>query len=177
MKNEIRIPFGLCEITYDGVRLPAMADEGIFSAVPTYKKILGGALGSVQGYILESYDVTFTVSVNDESYDTLKMMHRLKEHEHGLYDDPSHVDISGKQLIIHPFGAKSKEFDICIWNAFISPETGFNRTFKKEVDGFEIVFIGKAEEQIFDDKLKKSYFFIGDWEKAAEVGEIDEWNT
>lgn len=84
----INIPFGLCSITYDDVKLPAMADEGLFTAIPSYRKMFGGALNSTQGYILESYDVRFTVRVNDESYSALKLhMQTLRSHEHGLYDD------------------------------------------------------------------------------------------
>jgi len=168
MINDIKIPFGLCSITYDGVRLPSMADEGVFSAVPTYMKMFGGALNSTQDYILESYEVTFTVSINHESYESLKLhMQTLQSHEHGLYDNPSNVNTKGKRLVIHPYGSDSKEFDICIWEAYISPETGFNRTFKKEADAFEITFIGKPAKNHTDNKLMNSYFFIGDWEKAG----------
>ncbi|WP_391115990.1 hypothetical protein [Psychrobacillus sp. L3] len=165
--NEIKIPFGLCEITYDDMKLPAMADEGVFSAIPTYTKMFGGALNDVNGYILESYEVTFKVSVNDESYETLKLMQTLETHEDGLYDDPSNFDIEGKRLIIHPFDAVDKEFDICIWNAYISPETGFKRTYKKETDEFEIVFIGTRVKNKSNPHMNNTYFFIGDWEKVG----------
>lgn len=163
--TDIKIPFGLCSITYGDEKLPAMADEGVFSAIPTYVPMHGGALNSVQGYILESYDVRFTVSINSESYEALKLhMQTLQSHEHGLYDNPSKVSMEGKQLIIHPYAVEDRELDICIWNAYISPETGFNRTFKKEVDQFEITFIGKP---VKNGKLKNSYFFIGDWLEAG----------
>lgn len=168
MTGEIRIPFGLCEITYDSVRLPSMADEGIFSATPSYIKMFGGALNSTQGYILENYEVKFTVPICAENYDYLKLhMPTLQNHEHGLFDNPSKLNIEGKKLIIHPMGVDNKEYDICIWNAYISPETAFNRIFKKEVDEFEVTFIGKPIGGNFDSKLKNSYFFIGDWEKAG----------
>lgn len=168
--SELKIPFGLCEITYDGVKLPAMASEGIFSAVPTYMKMFGGALNNTRGYMLESYDVTFTVSINDESYNSLKLhMQTLQSHEHGLFDNPSKVNMKGNNLVIHPYGnGNSKEFDICIWDAYISPEVEFNRTFKKEVDEFQVIFIGKSVESHTDSKLVNSYFFIGDWSEAGE---------
>lgn len=78
--------------------------------------------------------------------------------------------MEGKQLIIHPYASNdSKEFDICMWNAYISPETPFSRTFKKEADSFEITFIGKSVKAHTDTMLANSYFFIGDWEDAGDV--------
>lgn len=165
--SEIKIPFGLCSITYDGVKLPSLADEATFSAVPTYTKLFAGALNNEHRYILESYEVTLTVRVNDESYKTLKLMN-MKSHENGMYDSMSNVDTSGKKLVIHPEGTDSKDFDICIWKAYISPETGFNRIYKKEVDEFEVVFIGKMITHHTDSQLNNSYFFIGDWEKVGD---------
>lgn len=170
LNNDINIPFGLCEITYDGSKLPMMADEGIFSAIPIYQKLFGGALNSEVNYLLQSYQVSFTVTINEESYNSLKLhMPSLESHEHGLYDNPSNVNTKGKKLIIHPYGADSREFDICIWNAYISPDTEFNRTFKKESDGFEVTFVGKPVKQHTDKNLENSYFFIGDWSKVGEA--------
>ncbi|MBS4207446.1 hypothetical protein [Bacillus sp. FJAT-50079] len=170
--NSINIPFGLCEITYDDIKLPAMASDGVFSAIPTYKPMFGGALAETQRYILESYEVTFTVSIEHQSYETLKMhMQTLKDHQHGLYDDASNVNMEGKRLIVHPKGTDSKEYDLCILEAYISPEEGFKRTFKKEKDMFEITFIGKMAKNHVDGSLINSYFFIGDWEEAlSKVG-------
>jgi len=162
--NELNIPFGLCEITYDGKKLPSMADEAVFSAVPKYMPLYGGTGNTVKKFILEEYQVAFTVVIDSVSYETLKIISpTLKQHEHGLYDEASNVDTTGKRLIIHPYDAgDSKEFDLCIWSAFVSPETGFTRTFKKESDKFEITFIGKPT-QLGD---TQSYFFIGDWEEV-----------
>ena len=170
MTNDIRIPFGACDITYGDVILPTMADEAVFQAIPSYSPLYGGAGNTIQKYILESYEVTFTVLINHESYETLKLHSpTLKNHVNGLYDNASDVDMTGKRLVIHPQGnGDSKEFDLCIWDAYVSPETGFTRTFKKEADTFEIKFVGKPTNLIDDGN---SYFFIGDWEQAGVINE------
>ncbi|WP_339227840.1 hypothetical protein NSQ77_20000 [Oceanobacillus sp. FSL K6-2867] len=169
MTNEIRIPFGACDVTYDGITLPTIADEAIFQAIPTYSPVYGGAGNTIQKYILESYEVTFTVLINHESYETLKLHSPiLKNHVNGLYDDASNVDMTGKRLVVHPHGTDSKEFDLCIWEAYISPENGFTRTFKKEADTFEIRFVGKPSNFLAD---INSYFFIGDWSKVGVINE------
>lgn len=166
LMSNIHVPFGLCEIIYDGVKLPSMADEGIFSAKPTYRTLFSGRGNATKSYMLESYDVTFTVPLDDESYNTLQMLSTLQQHNDGFYDNSSKVDTEGKRLVIHPHGVDGREFDICIWNAYISPETGFDRIYKKEVDSFEVKFIGQPSYHA-DSKLNNSYFFIGDWMKAG----------
>jgi len=37
--SEIRIPFGLCDITFDGMTHSNMASEAVFEVEPTYEKV------------------------------------------------------------------------------------------------------------------------------------------
>ncbi|WP_416147896.1 hypothetical protein ACM26V_16835 [Salipaludibacillus sp. HK11] len=165
--NELNIPFGLCSITYGDMQLPFIADEAVFTAIPIYQNMFGGVLNATQNYILIDYQVSFTVSIDSESYNTLKLhMPTLQKHKHGLYDSASNVDMTGKQLVIHPKINDTRDYDICIWEAYISPKTEFKRTFKKDADKFEITFKGKRVNDHNDPNLIESYFFIGDWLKV-----------
>lgn len=171
MIEPLNIPYGLCKITFGDTILPAMGSEGIFQATPKYRILNGGAVGNKKNYLLEDYRVSFEVSLEHESYQTLKMhMQTLQEHEHGLFDAPHKVNTNGKILIIHPHAAgESQAFDLCIWDAYLDPETEFKRTFDKEVDKFNVRFIGNRVERHNDYKLVNSYFFIGDWSKVGAV--------
>lgn len=168
--NEIKIPFGLCEITYGGKELSIQADGANFEAIPTYEVVNGGALNTYTKYFLTEYDVRFTAYLQSQDYESL-MFHypNLKQHEHGLYDDASNVDTTGNRLIVHPQGEDSKEYDLCIWDAYISPEEGFSRTYGKEADKFQVTIIGKPVKDV--EGLNNSYFFIGDWSKI--VGDVN----
>lgn len=163
------IPYGLCDITYDGVRMPLMGSDAVFNAIPKYIPLYGGYMNTTQGYILEEYQVSFTVSFSSQSYETLKLhFQQLQDHKHGMYDNPTKVNMQGRKLVVHPKAAKnSKEFDLCIWEAYLDPENGFDRIFDKNADSFRVKFIGKPVKQSKDRDIVHSYFFIGDHEKVG----------
>ncbi|MEC1786085.1 hypothetical protein [Schinkia azotoformans] len=163
--SELRIPIGFCEITYDSKVLRFFADECEFKAIPKYKKMYSGF--DEVGYILEEYDVSLTVPLVEETYETLKMAIYNFDHElNGFYDNPTQVNSEGKPLIIHPIDiGATKEYDIVILNAFIDPEMGFNRVFKKEQDSISIRFKGKSKK--INDKLH--WFYIGDWSASGVI--------
>lgn len=165
--NDFNIPVGMCEITYGDIILPSIGSEGVFQATPKYKKAFGGRLNSTQKYLLEDYDVSFEVSFEQESIEMLTFyMPTLQMHENGMYDNPQNVNMSGKQLIIHPYLANgSKQYDICIWNAYIDPETSFQRVFSKETNKYKVRFIGKIAD--YRGGIVNSYFYIGDWSKVG----------
>jgi hypothetical protein len=169
MNEPINIPFGLCQITYNDVILSAMGSEGTFYAIPKYQVLSSGVMGSKKNYILEEYYVGFEVSLEHESYETLKLhMPTLQNHKNGLYDSPNKVNTKGKRLVIHPYSAgASKDFDLCIWDAYIDPESVFKRTFDKQSDKFNVRFIANCVDKHIDPNLIKSYFFMGDWSKVG----------
>jgi hypothetical protein len=162
------IPFGLCEITFGDITLPSMGSEGTFSAIPKYKKIFGGRLNSETKYLLEQYDVTFEVSFEQESIELLQLyMPSLRSDENGLYDKPSSLNLETNKLVIHPYTATNKETDICIWNAYIDPETGFQKKYGKDTNKYKVKFIGKIVKTHTDSNIINSFFYIGDWSKVG----------
>ncbi|WP_286231315.1 hypothetical protein [Neobacillus mesonae] len=169
MIEPLNIPFGLCKITYGGTVLPSIGSAGEFKAIPKYEVPTSGALNHKKHYILTEYNVIFEVSLENESYETLKLhMPTLQSHEYGLFDSPSNVNTTGKRLIIHPYTAgESKEFDLCIWDAYLDPETEFNRKYDKVTNKFNVRFIANRFENSVDTRLANSYFFIGDWSKVG----------
>lgn len=175
--DDVRIPIGNCEISYNGMKLNRFADSAKFEAIPKYKVTSGGALQGERLYILEEYNVSVIVSLAYESYDTLKMaMPLLKEYHDGLLQSnhsASTMFENGRArkdipLIIHPIDAgDSKEFDICIFRAIIDPENKYTRTYDiRKQDKIDVKFIGLPARQ-YKDEINKSYFYIGDWEKAG----------
>lgn len=168
--NELRIPFGLCDVIFDGVSLTNLADKAVFQAIPSYKKLHGGKGNTIKRYLLEDYKVSMTLSLTNESYETFKLTSpSLKDFSNGLYDNPSKVDISGKVLTIHPrFVGNIKDYDITLFSAIVDPEQSFVRTYDKNLDKFEIKFIGQPAKDINNEGFN-SYFYIGDAEKAGVI--------
>lgn len=167
--NDIRIPYGLCDITYGDKQLKFFADKASFRAIPKYEKVNGGFLNEITQYYLVDYEVSLSVVLESEDYETL-MMHypSLVSDGIGLFDNPSNVNTDGQLLTIHSRGETSRDYDINILNAYISPENGFKRVFGKEKDKFEIIFIGKPSQHF---QLKNSFFYIGDL--AQKVGDLN----
>ncbi|MEB1806598.1 MAG: hypothetical protein LPK26_04695 [Bacillaceae bacterium] len=164
--DDIRLPIGLCEITYDGVKLSNLADKVVFEAIPKYQKLRAGKM--VKRYLLEDYNVSLTMSISNETYQTMKLANpALKDHEHGLYDNPSGVQRQGKQITIHPYHAgDSKEYDITIFSAIPDPEQPYVRTYDKKQDKVNIRFIGQPSKSFEGEDLFKSFYFIGDYESV-----------
>lgn len=164
--NDIRIPVGLCDVTYNDVTYQSLASEAVFEVAPSYQTVKVGALGKM--YLLEDYEVSLTIALTEESYNTLKLSNpALKDYKGGLYDNPALVNQQGKRLIIHPVNAgNSKEYDITIFNAIIDPENGFTRTYQKGVDMINVRFIGQPGKSI-NENVFQSFYFIGD---TAEAG-------
>jgi hypothetical protein len=165
---DFNIPFGLCEITYGDIILPSMGSEGFFQAIPKYQKIIGGKFNNTKGYLFEQYDVSFEVSFEQESIELLQLyMPSLQSDGNGLYDSPGKVNMDTKKLVIHPYSVIGKETDICIWNAIIDPETGFQKVYGKETNKYKVKFIGNPVKNHSDANIVNSYFYIGDWSKVG----------
>jgi hypothetical protein len=188
--NDMNLSIGLCEITYGDIILPSMGSEGKFQAIPKYRKMFGGKLNSTQRYLLEQYDVSFEVEFDMEAIEVMKFyMPTLQNHQtinesydtgdpdfgiintynDGYYDNPQNVDMSKNRLVIHPYTANSsKQYDICIWRAYIDPETGFQRVYGKETNKYKVKFIGTVVDNHADPNIINSYFYIGDWSKVGD---------
>jgi hypothetical protein len=166
--SDIKIPIGLCEITYGDTVLKRFADKAQFQAIPTYKKMYKGF--EDRAYLLEAYEVSLTLSLTEETYQNLLLaIPHLQQYQEGYYDNPSKVDTMGKTLIIHPLQAgNSKEYDIVIFRAIPDPEQLFTRTYDKKQDSISVKFIGLPGKQINGEKFK-SYFFIGDWQTSGVI--------
>ncbi|WP_163581112.1 hypothetical protein [Gracilibacillus saliphilus] len=162
----MKLPYGLCDVTYNGITYKNLASESTFNAEPTYE-ILKGGIGK-KFYFLTDYQVSLDIELNEENYDTLKLSNpALKDYNNGLYDKPTNVNPVGKLLTIHPVDAgHNKKYDITIFKAIIDPEKGFDRTFGKELDTIKVRFIGKPAKNI-NREIFKSYFFIGDLDQAG----------
>jgi hypothetical protein len=165
--NDFNLSFGLCEITYGDVILPSLGDQGVFSAIPKYLKLNGGKNNVIQKYLLQEYEVSFEVMFDKEAIEMMQYyMPTLQSYKNGFYDSANNVAMDSKQLIIHPYLANtSKQYDICIWNAIIDPETGFQRTYGKEINKYKVKFIGNPVKNNAD--LVNSYFYIGDWSQVG----------
>lgn len=165
MSNNIR--FGFCDVTYNGITYNNLADKAVFQAIPTYTKMFGGSPKKTY-YLLEEYTVSLTLSLNFESYETLKLSFpAFKDYQNGMYDAPNKVNEEGTLLTIHPrsYGS-NKNFDITMFLAIVDPEMGFNRTFDKSLDKINVRFLGQPSKKINEDN---TYFFIGDAMKAGVI--------
>jgi hypothetical protein len=169
MSEEIRIPYGQCEITYGDTKLKYLAEAVEFNAVPEYEKY---SYGQFQiAYLLKNYTVTLDLELQEETYENMKLSFAgFKEDElGGMYDDPSNVDTTGKLLTIHPLeSGNSKEFDLTIFRAIVDPEHTYKRVYGKEKDTISVRFIGLPTKP-FGDGHFKSAFYIGDAEKAGVI--------
>lgn len=168
MNDNIFLPIGLCDIKY-GNQTIFQGSDATFSAVPKYAIASYGHGLSDKRYFLGSYTVSFEVSVERETYETLCFsIPNIKKHEHGFFDNPSKVDTQGKRLVIHPYHAgENREYDICIWEAYIDPEMEVRRVFGKRVNSMPIRFLAKRVKEHKDRHITDSYFFIGDWSKVG----------
>lgn len=160
MNNEIHIPFGLCDITYDGITHSNLADEAVFNVEPVYETVRFGHFQ--KKYFLTDYTVSLEIALTEENYQNLKLAFpALKDLNGGLYDDPTNVNLEGKQLTIHPVEADSKEYDITVFSVIIDPEKPFTRTYSKEADMITVKFLGQPSRNFGTDNFK-SFFYIGD---------------
>ncbi|AIF45431.1 hypothetical protein [Virgibacillus sp. SK37] len=164
--SNLRIPVGLCDITYDGKTYSNLGSEALFETDKKYKKMNHGQ--QQIKYMLEEYVVSLTLSLSEENYETLKLADQsLKDYSGGLYDNPSKIDYDGKELIIHPVeSGNDKTYDIVIFKAIVDPENPMIRTFSKGADTINIRFLGQPSKQIAGNTFK-SYYFIGDPVKAG----------
>ncbi|WP_404403803.1 hypothetical protein [Jeotgalibacillus malaysiensis] len=162
--EDMYIPFGLCDITFGQQQLKAIGSEGIFSSVSKFEELRGGQGNEIVNFIESNNEVKFTISLTDASKESLKLyMSNLTDYKGGLLDTGFN-GLNSAPLIIHPRDAgESKEYDICIFNAYISPKTPFERIYDKSTVPFNIEFVArKTNIENF-----KSKFFIGDW---SELG-------
>lgn len=164
--NDIHIPIGLCQITYGGAEIKYLAEKADFNAIPTYVKVYKGF--HEPSYLLSDYKVSFSISLAEENYKNIQLSAPfLQSDGTGFYDNPGKVNGKGLPLIIHPYDSgDSKEYDILIFNAIPDPENPYKRTYDKTQDSISVSFIGLPSRK-FSDNQFKSYFYIGDWEKAG----------
>jgi hypothetical protein len=162
----IRWVYGLCDVTWNthNFNQYKLSGEVTFNAIPKYQKIFGGKGNTVKGYLLESYDVNLSLSIDSETYNTLKLaIPHFDETVNGFYDNPSNVNMVGSPLVVHPYrSGVSKEYDITILSAYLDPEQPYERVYDKRKSTIELKFIGQPVER--DYGQIQSYFFIGDWE-------------
>ena len=169
--SDIRIPFGLCDVAYNGVTYTQLADEATFEAIPKYTKLQHGQFEKIP--MLEDYEVSLQLYLNEEKYETLLLSNpslkllEVNSVNLGLYDDPSSINLQGQPLTIHPVEAgSSKEYDITIFKAIVDYEQSYKRVFRRGIDTLSIRFIGQPSKQI-NGNVFKSYYFIGDVVRAG----------
>lgn len=167
--ESLRLPIGLCEVTYGDLTLNRFANSSVFNVMPKYKKLTGSFQEPV--YILESYAVSLSLSLTFEIFENLKLaIPSLQEYDNGgFYDNPLNVNTEGKTLIIHPTDSgDSKEFDIVVFRAILDPENPYKRIYDKKQDQISVNFVGLPGKQLSNNTWK-SYFYIGDWEASGVI--------
>lgn len=166
MNDDIRVPLGVCDVTFQEQTYFQLADAAVFEAIPTYDNVRAGQFQKL--YMVTDYVVSLDLMLNDENYNTLKLSYpALQDYKNGLYDNPAKVNYHGEPLVIHPVEAgESKEYDITIFSAILDPEKGYTRTYSKGLDMVSIRFLGQPAKR-FEGNAFKSYFFIGDTDEAG----------
>lgn len=164
----IRLPFGLCDITYGDMQMSTLADAVTFEAVPIYTKLYGGQ--GEKFFMFGDYEVSLNVYLAEESLQnlTLAIPHLQPYANGGFYDNPLKVDRTGKPLIIHPrIHGEDREFDLVIMRAIVDPENPFQKVYGKDADKYHVRFIGLPSKQLDDESKYKSYFYFGDWQASG----------
>jgi|GEM_PF-5269660 len=147
MSNEIKVGFGLADITIDGVDVGLQGDGATFTAEPKYIDVETYEMGLYDLY-LDGWDVKLSVTFQDENFDKLKMaLPALEEITDeldavvGLKDGALHQRMRAKasEIVVHPRDAGvSTDSDITIFKAF--PTGVFERKYGKEVVAYTVEF-------------------------------------
>lgn len=171
MSNEIKVGFGLADITIDGKDMGLQGDGAVFTAEPIYIDVETYEMGLYDLY-LDGWDVKLAVTFQDENFDKLKMaLPALEEitkngETVGLTDGAMHQRMRDKavEIVVHPRDAKeSADSDITIYKAF--PTGVFERKYGKEVVQYTVEF--KALPRTGNPKMGGNFFRIGQEETST----------
>ncbi|MBS4207444.1 hypothetical protein [Bacillus sp. FJAT-50079] len=165
MSNEIKVGFGLADITIGGQDMGLQGDAATFTAEPQYLDVETYELGLYDLY-LDSWAVSLKVVFQEESFDKLKMaLPALDEIKNGattigLTDGKIHQRMRDKavEIKVHPKDAGADtDYDLTIFKAF--PTGAFERVYGKDVVKYEVEF--KALPLTGDSSKGGNYFRIG----------------
>ncbi|WP_373892770.1 hypothetical protein [Virgibacillus sp. CBA3643] len=158
---ESNLTIGMADITIDGTSVPRQADAAVFSAEPVIQEV---DLYLVPAYdrIIEGWTVSTTVVVDEYSLEYYQMaLGGMEEDETGFTDGKGMKSLrkEAKEVVIHPRDmGDDTSLDITIFKAV--PTGAFERTFGKEVAGYEITLTGLHKTG--DPKQAGNYFRIGE---------------
>ncbi|WP_339227842.1 hypothetical protein NSQ77_20010 [Oceanobacillus sp. FSL K6-2867] len=163
MAEDMRLTIGMADVTVGGVKVGRQADAMVFSAEPVLQEV-DLYLAYAYDRIIEGWTVTATIVVDEESYEHYKMaLAGVEEDTNGSITDGvgmKSLRKEAKELIIHPadLPESDKSFDITIFKAV--PTGAVERTYGKEVAGYEITFTGL--HRTGSPKESGNYFRIGE---------------
>lgn len=148
MSNEIKVGFGLADVTVDGKDMGLQGDAATFTAEPIMLEVDTYEAG-VWDYYIDGWDVSLSVTFQDENFEKLKMalptLDELKENGEvvGLTDGGMHQRIRNRavEVKVHPRDAgDDTSTDVTIFKAV--PVGVFERVYGKEVAGYQVEFKG-----------------------------------
>ncbi|MCR1833132.1 hypothetical protein NSA56_01810 [Oceanobacillus caeni] len=155
------LTIGMAHVTIGGEPVPRQADAAVFSAEPIITDI---DLYTAPNFdkMVEGWNVTCTIVVDVASLEGYKMaLAGVEEGTDGSLSDGKGLQrMRGKaqEVVIHPVdNGIDTSMDIIIHKAI--PVGTFERTFGKEVTGYEIQLQGLHKSG--DYRLSNNYFQIG----------------
>lgn len=163
MAEDIRLTIGMADVTIGGVSVGRQADAMVFSAEPVLQEV-DLYLAPSYDRIVEGWTVSATIVVDEESYEHYKMaLAGVEETAEGALTDGvgmKSLRKEAKEVVIHPadLPTEDKSFDITIFKAV--PTGALERTYGKEVTGYEITLTGLHKTG--DPKQSANYFRIGE---------------
>ncbi|MBD1222748.1 hypothetical protein [Virgibacillus halodenitrificans] len=167
MVQDLRLQVGMANITVGGVEVPNQADAAVFSAEPRLIEI-DLYTAPVYDRIIEGWDASVTITVDEESYEAYKMaLAGVEELQNtgetvGLQDGAGLQSLrkTAQEVIIHPANlpAEDKSFDITLFKAI--PTSSLERSYGKEKTSYEITLT--ALHNTGDYKKFGNYFRIGE---------------
>lgn len=171
MSNEIKVGFGLADITIDDKDMGLQGDAAVFTAEPIMLEVDTFEAG-IWDYYIDGWNVTLSVTFQDENFEKLKMaLPTLDEIEVngevvGLTDSGMHQRIRNRavEVNVHPRDAEDTSTDVTIFKAV--PVGVFERTYGKETAGYQVEFRGLP---VSGNVTKGGNFFrIGDEGESTE---------
>lgn len=168
MADEIKLQYGLCDITVGGTKeFAILGDVAEFTAEPQFEDI---DLYEIPAYdkLLTGWDVRLKVVLEDYQYKNLELaMPMMKKitvgiEDIGFTDGGLYQKARDKavEIVIHPRDllASDKQFDLTVFKAF--PTTSFQKQYGKELSKWEVEFVGLSKTA--DPKQAGNYFLIGE---------------
>lgn len=164
MANEIKLSYGLAEITVGGTDIGLQGGAAEFTAEPIVYDIENYEVG-LWDQVLDSWNVRLSVNFAQEDFEKLKLaipfMQEIKQTTTtiGLKDGAigQTARALAKEIVVHPksFGA-STEGDITIFKAF--PTGSFKKSYGKEASTYTVEFRGLSKTGA---KTAGEFFRIG----------------